>query len=207
MINAGNANSQKNILIKIEPDIKIRQEVNIMSHNNMLDYIHVKQGDITKEETDAIVNAANPSLLGGGGVDGAIHKAAGPGLLEECRKLGGAGHGEAKITRGYNLKAKHIIHTPGPIYKAGTKDEKKVLTNSYYNSMNLVKKNNLKSVSFPAISTGVYGYPKDEACRVAVDTVLKFMTNEDYPVQVYFVLFDTDNYERYNKYIDELKKG
>lgn len=177
-----------------------------MSYEKYLEYIHVKQGDITKEDTDAIVNAANPSLLGGGGVDGAIHRAAGPGLLEECRTLGGAAHGEAKITGGYNLKAKHVIHTPGPVYKDGTKDEKQVLTSSYFNSMKLVKENSLKSISFPAISTGVYGYPRDEASRVAVDTVLKFMEDENYPVHVYFVLFDTDNYSRYNKYIDELKK-
>lgn len=173
-----------------------------MDKKELTKYIHIKQGDITKEKTDAIVNAANPTLLGGGGVDGAIHRAAGPGLLEECRKLGGAKHGEAKITGGYNLAAKHVIHTPGPIYRNGQSGEKEVLTNSYYNSMRLAKENNLKSISFPAISAGIYGYPKDEACSVAVDTVLKFMEQENYVVDVYFVLFDRDNFERYERYIE-----
>ncbi|MFH0975581.1 MAG: O-acetyl-ADP-ribose deacetylase [Spirochaetota bacterium] len=172
-----------------------------MKRKILLKHIHVKQADITKENADAIVNAANPSLLGGGGVDGAIHRAAGPGLLEECRKLGGCGHGEARITAGYNLKAKHVIHTPGPIYRDGKSGEKDILTNSYYNSMRLAKKHGLKSISFPAISSGVYGYPKDEACRIAIDTVLMFIIEEDYPIDVYFVLFDKENYDIYNKYI------
>jgi O-acetyl-ADP-ribose deacetylase len=175
-----------------------------MNKKDLLGYIHVKQGDITKENVDAIVNAANPSLMGGGGVDGAIHRAAGPGLLEECRKLGGCAHGEARITGGYNLKAKHVIHTPGPIYKDGKNGEKETLINSYYNSMKLAKKNNLHSISFPAISAGVYGYPKDEACKVAVDTTLKFMAEEDYTIDVSFILFDKENFERYIKYIANL---
>ncbi|MBN2040001.1 MAG: O-acetyl-ADP-ribose deacetylase [Spirochaetes bacterium] len=178
-----------------------------MDRKELLKHVHIKQGDITREKTDAIVNAANPTLLGGGGVDGAIHRTAGPGLLEECRTLGGADHGEAKVTRGYNLPAKHVIHTPGPIYKNGYSGEKEVLTKSYYNSMLLCKENNLKSVSFPAISAGVYGYPKDEACSVAVDTVLNFMEQENYIIDVYFVLFDRDNYERYEKYIASLQIG
>ena len=172
-----------------------------MNKNDFLKHIHVKQGDITKENVDAIVNAANPTLLGGGGVDGAIHKAAGPALLEECRKLGVCPHGEARITKGYKLKAKYVIHTPGPIYKDGKSGENETLANSYYNSMMLAKKNNLHSISFPAISAGVYGYPKDEACKVAVNTVLGFMAEEEYPVEVYFVLFEKQNYERYIKYI------
>jgi O-acetyl-ADP-ribose deacetylase len=175
-----------------------------MKRKILLKHIHVKQADITKENVDAIVNAANPSLLGGGGVDGAIHRAAGPGLLEECRKLGGCGHGKAKITAGYNLKAKHVIHTPGPIYSNGKSGEKDILANSYYNSMCLAKKYGLKSISFPAISSGVYGYPKDEACRIAIDTVLMFILEEDYPIDVYFVLFDKENYDIYNKYIKSL---
>ena len=176
-----------------------------MNKSDLLKHIHVKQGDITKENVDAIVNAANPALLGGGGVDGAIHRAAGPALLEECRKLGGCAHGEARITNGYNLRAKHVIHTPGPIYKDGKSGEKETLSNSYYNSMLLAKKNNLHSISFPAISAGVYGYPKDEACKVAVDTILKFMKEEEYPVDVYFVLFDKENYEKYVKYIANIE--
>jgi O-acetyl-ADP-ribose deacetylase (regulator of RNase III) len=173
-----------------------------MNKKELLNHIHIKQGDITKEDTDAIVNAANPSLLGGGGVDGAIHRAAGPGLLEECRRLGGCGHGEARITKGYNLKARHVIHTPGPIYKDGKSGEKETLTNSYYNSILLAKEYKLKSISFPAISAGVYGYPKDEACSVAVDTALRFMEQENYPIDVYFVLFDKENYIRYIKYLE-----
>jgi len=176
-----------------------------MKKIELLKHLHVKQGDITKEAVDAIVNAANPTLLGGGGVDGAIHRAAGPGLLEECRKLGGCRHGEARITKGYNLKAKYVIHTPGPIYKNGNSSEKEILTNSYYNSMRLVKENNLKSISFPAISTGVYGYPKDEACSIAVNTVLNFMADKDYPINIFFVLFENDSYALYIKYIEGLK--
>ena len=114
--------------------------------------LHVKQGDITRENTDAIVNAANPSLLGGGGVDGAIHRAAGPGLLEECRKLGGCRHGEARITGGHNLKARFVIHTPGPVYKNGKNGEKEILANSYLNCMKLALENRLDSIAFPAIS-------------------------------------------------------
>jgi O-acetyl-ADP-ribose deacetylase (regulator of RNase III) len=173
--------------------------------NEFLKYIHIKQGDITKEPTDAIVNAANPSLLGGGGVDGAIHRAAGPGLLEECRKLGGCNHGEARITRGYNLKAKHVIHTPGPIYRDGNSGEREILQNSYLNSMRLAKDNNLKSIAFPAISTGVYGYPLEEACEVAITTVLNFMKDENYVMDVFFILFGSENYNLYKSYIESKK--
>ena len=176
-----------------------------MNKKELLDYIHVKMGDITKENVDAIVNAANPRLLGGGGVDGAIHKAAGPGMLEECKKLGGCKHGEARITKGHNLKAKHVIHTPGPVYKDGKSREKEILTNSYLNSRLLAKENKLTSISFPAISTGVYGYPKDEACKIAVNSVLNYMEKENYPIDVYFVLFDNENYIIYKEYMDELK--
>ena len=174
--------------------------------HNLLQHIHIKQGDITKESTDAIVNAANPSLLGGGGVDGAIHRAAGPALLEECKTLGGCSHGEARITKGYNLKSKHVIHTPGPIYKNGKSGEREILTNSYYNSLILAKEYNLTSISFPAISTGIYGYPKDEAAEVAISTTSRFMKDKNYIIDVYFVLFDNVNYTIYNRYIDSLIK-
>lgn len=173
--------------------------------DDFLKNIHIKQGDITKETTDAIVNAANPSLLGGGGVDGAIHRAAGPDLLAECKKLGGCKHGKARITKGYNLKAKHVIHTPGPVYKNGKSDESNILKNSYYNSMKLAKEHRLKSISFPAISTGVYGYPLQEACEIAISTVLDFMREEDYPIDVHFVLFDNINYNIYTNYLDSIK--
>jgi O-acetyl-ADP-ribose deacetylase (regulator of RNase III) len=180
---------------------------NIMSGRiELINRIHVKQGDITKETTGAIVNAANPSLLGGGGVDGAIHRAAGPGLLEECRPLGGCDFGEARITGGHRLSAKYVIHTPGPIYRDGQSGERETLINSYRNSMGLAMDNKLGSISFPAISTGVYSYPKKEACMVAVDTVLEFMETNNYPMDIYFVLFDSESYNIYNEYLKGIKK-
>lgn len=167
-------------------------------------HIHIKQGDITREETDAIVNAANPSLLGGGGVDGAIHRAAGPGLLDECRRLGGCAPGEARITGGYRLRARYVIHTPGPVYRGGGRGEAKTLRESYLNSLLLAKENSLMSISFPAISTGVYGYPLDDACSIAIDTAIDFMINQDYILDVYFILFDSKNYSIYTDYMDRL---
>lgn len=166
---------------------------------NIADYIHIKKGDITKEQSDAIVNAAAPKLLGGGGVDGAIHRAAGAKLLEECKKLGGCNPGEARITGAYNLPAKHIIHTPGPVYRGGKNNEAETLKNSYINSLMLAKEANLSSIAFPAISTGVYGYPKEEAAKIAIDTVIDFMKNENYMIKAIFILFDDDSYEIYKK--------
>ncbi len=171
----------------------------------VINYLHVKQGDITREDSDAIVNAANTTLLGGGGVDGAIHRAAGPGLINECRGLGGCKPGEARITGGYNLKARHVIHTPGPVYRGGKNGEAVILANSYRNSLSLAKQNCLKSISFPAISTGVYGYPLEEACMIAVDTVMEFMCTEDYILDVNFVLYDSHNYSIYQNYISRKK--
>ena len=176
-----------------------------MNKTEALDRITVKKGDITREKADAIVNAANPSLLGGGGVDGAIHRAAGPGLLEECRKLGGCRHGEARITGGHNLPAEFVIHTPGPIYKDGKHGEPDTLKNSYYNSMKLAKDNNLKSIAFPAISTGVYGYPKDEGAKIALKTVVDFMMTENYLIDVIFIQFDDENLRIYNKILEGMK--
>ena len=173
-----------------------------MDRSDALNKITIKKGDITKEKADAIVNAANPSLLGGGGVDGAIHRAAGPGLLEECRKLGGCRPGEARITKGYNLDAKYIIHTPGPVYNGGRHGEQKILRSSYWNSLKLCKDNNLKSISFPAISTGVYRYPKKEAAEIAIQTVIDFMMQEEYLLDVKFILFDNDNYSIYKKIVE-----
>lgn len=172
--------------------------------STIMEHIHIQKGDITRMEVDAIVNAANPSLLGGGGVDGAIHRAAGPQLLEECRILGGAKPGEAKITKGYRLKAKYVIHTPGPVYRGGNHSEAAILKNSYYNSMMLAKDNACTSIAFPAISTGVYGYPKDEACRIALSTIIECMEKENFLMDVYFVLFDDENYVLYKKYLQEL---
>jgi len=175
-------------------------------NKNLLKNIIIKKGDITLEISDAIVNAANTSLLGGGGVDGSIHRAAGPELVDECRKFNGCKPGEARITGGYNLKAKYVIHTPGPVYRDGKSGEPLTLRNSYWNSMFLVKQKNLKSVSFPAISTGVYRYPKVEAAKIAIETILKFMEDEDYIVDVSFVLFDNDNYEIYKTILEGIMK-
>ena len=163
--------------------------------------ITIKEGDITKEQICAIVNAANSSLLGGGGVDGAIHRAAGPELLAECRTLGGCRPGEARITGGYKLDARYVIHTPGPVYVNGRQDEPVILRNSYINSLNLAKEKKLKSIAFPAISTGVYNYPKDEAAKIAVDTVIEFMVKENYKIKVVFVLFDDENLRLYENYL------
>jgi len=168
----------------------------------ILSRIAIKKGDITKESVDAIVNAANTSLLGGGGVDGAIHRAAGPGLLEECKKIGGCRPGEARITGGYRLPARHVIHTPGPIYRDGRHGEAEILASSYLNAMSLAKEYGLKSIAFPAISTGVYGYPKKEACAIAVGTVIDFMKTQDFLIDVIFVLFDQENFQIY---VDHVK--
>ena len=152
--------------------------------------IQVVQGDITKLDCDCIVNAANRSLLGGGGVDGAIHRAAGPELLAECRTLHGCRTGEAKITKGYRLKAKYIIHTVGPIY-SGTAEEAAQLADCYRNSLNLAKEHDVHSIAFPAISTGVYGYPLEDAAEIAVKTVAQWLEDHaDYAMQVIFCCFD-----------------
>ena len=152
--------------------------------------IQVVQGDITKLDCDCIVNAANRSLLGGGGVDGAIHRAAGPELLAECRTLHGCRTGEAKITKGYRLKAKYIIHTVGPIY-SGTAEDAAQLADCYRNSLDLAKEHDVHSIAFPAISTGVYGYPLEDATEIAVKTVAQWLeAHADYAMQVIFCCFD-----------------
>ena len=151
-------------------------------------------GDITKLKVDAIVNAANSSLLGGGGVDGAIHRAAGPALLEECRTLHGCRTGEAKITGGYNLPARHVIHTVGPIY-SGRPQDAEDLHNCYWNSLELAKNNGLHSIAFPGISTGVYGYPKKEAAQIALKTVREWLeTNSEYDIEITIVNFSEEDY-------------
>ncbi len=156
--------------------------------------INYHVGDITKLKVDAIVNAANSSLLGGGGVDGCIHRAAGPQLLEECRTLNGCRTGEAKITGGYNLPARHVIHTVGPIY-SGSVSDPQMLRNCYWNSLDVAKANDLHSIAFPGISTGVYGYPKKEAAHIALTTVKEWIeANYGYDIEVTFVCFSEEDY-------------
>lgn len=164
--------------------------------------IILKQGDITILDCDAIVNAANNSLLGGGGVDGAIHRAAGPELLAECRRLNGCRTGEAKITKGYNLKARYVIHTVGPVY-SGRPEDKTLLARCYSSSLDIARENMIHTVAFPAISTGVYGYPVDEATAVAVKTVSDWLAqNSEYDMKVIFVSFNGEAHQAYKKYLD-----
>lgn len=168
----------------------------------MDDRIKLIQGDITKQEVDAIVNAANSSLLGGGGVDGAIHRAAGPELLVECRTLGGCATGDAKITGGYELPARHVIHTVGPVWRGGTNSEDELLASCYRRSLELAVENGLRSLAFPAISTGAYGFPRERAARIAVREVRDFLGSSDAIDEVRFVSFDRPTYETYESLLD-----
>ncbi len=161
--------------------------------------LYLVEGDITTMAVDAVVNAANNTLLGGGGVDGAIHRAGGPAILEQCKKIGGCPTGEARITTAGNMPSKYVIHTVGPIYRAGNHNEAKLLHNAYYNSLKLAREYNLKTIAFPSISTGAYGYPKEEACKIAVDAVMKFIDEIGGIDEIYFVLFSRDNYVIYEK--------
>ena len=172
--------------------------------SNPLDKITIYQGDITTLAVDAIVNAANTSLLGGGGVDGAIHRAAGPGLLEECRTLGGCQTGDAKITKGYRLKAKHVIHTVGPVYYRDGERAPELLASAYRRSLEVASENSVHSVSFPSISTGAYGYPMEEAAPIALQMAINYLESHTDIELVRFVLFGSRAYQVYERALQEI---
>jgi len=167
-----------------------------------MDKISVHKGDITKLKVDAIVNAANKSLLGGGGVDGAIHRAAGKELLEECRTLNGCKTGDAKITGGYELPAKFVIHAVGPVYHGGNNNEAEQLASCYRRSLEIAVEHNVKTIAFPNISTGVYGYPKEEAAEIAIKTVKDFLDKKDNLDEVIFCVFDEENHQLYRNLLN-----
>ncbi len=167
--------------------------------------ILIVEGDITRQTVDAIVNAANTSLLGGGGVDGAIHRAAGPELLEECRTLHGCPTGEAKITRGYRLPARWVIHTVGPVWRGGKDVEEELLANCYRESLALAVQNGVRSIAFPAISTGAYGFPLERATRIALREVRSFLKQNSTLEKVLFICFDSHTRECYERVMAEVR--
>ncbi len=169
--------------------------------------LELVEGDITEQDTESIVNAANRSLLGGGGVDGAIHRAGGPKILEECRKLGGCETGDAKMTSGGKLMARVVIHTVGPVYSSGSRGEAELLASCYRRCLEVASEAGLKSVAFPSISTGAYRYPVEEAARVALGAVMEFLKRETPLRLVRFVLFGKPTYEAYRRAMDELAAG
>lgn len=166
--------------------------------------LELVEGDITRQDVDAIVNAANSALLGGGGVDGAIHRAGGPTILEECRQIGGCPTGEARLTSGGNLKARYIIHTVGPIYRGGGQREAQLLASCYRESLKLASAKGITTLAFPAISTGAYGYPLGAAARIALKTVMDYLTQQPKIKLVRFVLFGAAAYEAYEQALREL---
>jgi O-acetyl-ADP-ribose deacetylase (regulator of RNase III) len=170
-----------------------------MINPKVLDRIEILQGDITSQKVDAIVNAANNSLLGGGGVDGAIHRAAGPRLLEECRGLGGCATGFAKRTKGYDLTAKWVIHTVGPIWRGGGRDEDRLLAECYRTCLKLAQDSDIRTIAFPSISTGAYGFPVDRASRIAVKEICGHLDQNLLPEKVLIVCFDTNTYQTYRR--------
>ena len=168
--------------------------------------MQVVLGDITKLDVDAIVNAANTTLLGGGGVDGAIHRAAGKELLQECRLLGGCETGDAKITGGYNLPARYVIHTVGPVWRGGERGEREFLSSCYRRCLEVAAEHNLSSIAFPSISTGVYGFPRELAAPIAVTTVRVFLSRYDKPLSVTFCCFDQRTYKLYRDLLEQGEK-
>ena len=160
------------------------------------------KGDITKLKADAIVNAANSTLLGGGGVDGAIHRKAGPDLLAECRLLNGCKTGEAKLTKGYDLPAKYIIHTVGPVWHGGNRNEAELLRKCYLNTLDMAKEKGFKSIAFPCISTGIYHYPAEKAVKIAIETVREYLEKEDYNCEVIFCCFSENDLKLYQSILD-----
>lgn len=169
-----------------------------------MDRIEVILGDITKINTDAIVNAANTTLLGGGGVDGAIHRAAGPALLEECRKLGGCPTGQARITKGYRLPAKFVIHTVGPVWRGGNDNEDQLLASCYRNSLKLAVEHGIKTIAFPSISTGAYRFPVKRAAKIAINEIKHFLANDDSIEKVYIVCFDPQTMDAYREALSDV---
>jgi len=169
----------------------------------MKNRLELLKGDITTLNVDAIVNAANNSLLGGGGVDGAIHNAAGPDLLLECKKLNGCETGKSKITGGYRLKAKYIIHTVGPVWHGGYRDDTQLLASCYQTCLVLGKEKKIKTLAFPGVSTGVYGFPRDLAALIALNETKRFLNKNSYPEKVIFVTYDYNSYEIYRKLLDQ----
>jgi len=166
--------------------------------------LELVEGDITKEETEAIVNAANSGLRGGGGVDGAIHRAGGPAIMEECRKIGGCPTGQAVITTGGRLKARYVIHAVGPVYRGGSHGEAELLASAYRSSLRIASEKGIKSLSFPSLSTGAYGYPMKEASRIALTTIIQYLKEHPEIELVRFVLFGTQAYETYKETLKEL---
>ncbi len=169
--------------------------------------IELIQGDITHQQVEAIVNAANSSLLGGGGVDGAIHRAAGPDLLEECRTLGGCTTGAAKVTKGYNLAAAWVIHTVGPVWKGGSHNEDRLLADCYKNCLTLATDYQVHSIAFPSISTGAYGFPVEQAAVIAVNETINYIERNELPHRVIFVCFDTRTLQAYLKAMESMEKA
>lgn len=176
--------------------------MNTKVKNTIVDWV---QGDITKEKVDAIVNAANKTLLGGGGVDGAIHRAGGPAILEACKKLNGCETGDAKITTGGNLPATYVIHTVGPIYRDGKHGEPELLASCYRRSLEVALENGVKTIAFPAISCGVYGYPVDEAATIAANAVKTFLTHHSGIDLVRFVLFNKPMYDSFAAVLEKIQ--